>query len=415
MLKNYLKVAIKILLRRKFYTAISLFGIAFTLMVLLVVVSMADHLFAPLPPEVKLGRTLQISWIMAKKEEGERKRLYQGSPGYALLDQCARDIPGVENMSIFSDLGTATTFVNGEKVESRIRYTDGEYWEILDFDFVEGGPFTADDERDGHFVAVINEATRKRIFGGAAAVGRLLSADGRQYRVVGVVKNVAKTRLSAEGDLWVPLNTVPSQEFRNELMGDFSAILLAESKDEFPGIKAEYESRLAHVDTEGMFDTIDGTAMTRFESAALTFGRGESGKPDVRQAVLVWAAMIAAFLFLPTINLISINVSRIYERSSEIGIRKAFGASSLHLVGQFIVENIFLCLIGGAVALAAAAGVLGVIEKMDLVPYADFTINFRVFLYALALAVFLGLLSGVFPAWRMSRLHPVRALHGGVR
>jgi putative ABC transport system permease protein len=123
--------------------------------------------------------------------------------------------------------------------------------------------------------------------------------------------------------------------------------------------------------------------------------------------------MIAAFLVLPTTNLISINLSRFMERSTEIGVRKTFGASSAHLVWQFVVENVFLCVVGGAIALVGALGVLALIENAGWLPYADLTINFRVFLCGLALAVFFGLLSGAYPAWRTSKLHPVNALRGG--
>ena len=60
-------------------------------------------------------------------------------------------------------------------------------------------------------------------------------------------------------------------------------------------------------------------------------------------------------MLLPTVNLININVSRIMERASEIGVRKAFGASSRTLVGQFIVENLILTLVGGAVGFGLSA------------------------------------------------------------
>ena len=61
-------------------------------------------------------------------------------------------------------------------------------------------------------------------------------------------------------------------------------------------------------------------------------------------------------MLLPTVNLVNLNVSRMMERASEIGVRKAFGASSRTLVGQFVVENVALSLIGGAVGLRAVRG-----------------------------------------------------------
>jgi putative ABC transport system permease protein len=121
------------------------------------------------------------------------------------------------------------------------------------------------------------------------------------------------------------------------------------------------------------------------------------------------------FMVLPTVNLINLNVSRILERASEIGVRKAFGASSWTLVGQFVVENVLLTLIGGLIGLALSLIVLRLVNQSGWIPYADFQMNYRIFLYGLALAVFFGLFSGVYPAWKMSRLNPVEALKGGTR
>jgi len=121
------------------------------------------------------------------------------------------------------------------------------------------------------------------------------------------------------------------------------------------------------------------------------------------------------FLLLPTVNLVNLNVSRIMERASEIGVRKAFGASSRTLIGQFVVENLVLTLIGGLVGFVLSAVVLAAITSSGLLPYARLHINVRVFLYGIGLSVLFGLISGVYPAWRMSRLHPVAALRGSAR
>jgi putative ABC transport system permease protein len=118
---------------------------------------------------------------------------------------------------------------------------------------------------------------------------------------------------------------------------------------------------------------------------------------------------------VPAVNLVNINISRIMERASEIGVRKAFGAPARTLVGQFLVENILLTVIGGAVGFVLSIFVLQAITDSGLFTYARFTINLRVFGWGMAFAVLFGLISGVYPAWRMSRLNPVQALKGGSR
>jgi len=422
MIKNYLKIAIKVLVRRKFFTAVSLFGIGFTLMVLLVVAALVDHLMAPSAPEVNLDRTLHVVRLAMHGKQGNDTWVMGSSPGYPMLDRYFRDLPGVEKMSIYSKPRTVTSFVDGEKVVSNIRYADGAYWEILDFEFVEGGPFTQEDDDNAEIVAVISEATRRRFFDESPALDRSIEADGTRYRVVGVVQNVPVTRRSAAADLWVPHGAATSKAYRNPFVSGmwssrgYESLLLARSRKDFPQIREEFMSRLQHVEYTPPWQSAAGVPMTRFEHYAAEFEYDrQDGKPAMRKVVLIWLAAIAAFLLLPTVNLVNINLSRFMERSPEIGVRKAFGASSAHLVGQFVLENIFLCVVGGLLALGGAAVVLQLIESSGWITYAELNINFRVFLCALGLAFFFGLLSGAYPAWRTSRLHPVEALRGGVR
>jgi putative ABC transport system permease protein len=118
------------------------------------------------------------------------------------------------------------------------------------------------------------------------------------------------------------------------------------------------------------------------------------------------------FMLLPALNLVNLNTGRIMERRSEIGVRKAFGATSAQLVWQLVVENMLLCLAGGALGLAAARVVLWWLESSQLIPYLKVDLNLAVFGYGLLLSLLFGLMSGVIPAWKMSRLDPVHALKG---
>jgi len=416
MLLNYLKIAFKVLLRRKFFTAISLFGISFTLTAVLVVAALADSTLAPLTPEVNLDRTLQIWWMMVRQTSNGLTRQMSGSAGYAFLDRYVRDLPGIEKMSIASDPFPATRYVEGRTETWTMRTTDGEYWEILRFDFLEGGPFTQEDERSGNRVAVISEAARRAFFGDRPALGGSVDLDGQRYQVVGVVRNVNLLRVSAAADIWAPHGTRKSQDFRRfHFAGEFSALLLARSRADFPRIRAAFRSRLELAKSQEGFEKLLGTPETRLEMLASAMHRKDDAEPSI--GALIWQSTGALLLFmlLPTLNLVSINMSRILERASEIGVRKAFGASAGHLVGQFILENIFLCLVGGVLALGGTALALHGIAQSGLVPHLDVRLNYRVFLIALGVACFFGVLSGALPAWQMSRLHPVRALRGGAR
>lgn len=414
MLKNYLKIAFKVFLRRKFFTFISLFAISFTLVVLMVAVALLDHTFAPHAPETKQDRTLGLFFMEMKSPDDHST--WNSAAGYGFLDRYVRTLPNVERVSIFSEPELIHSYQKGEKIPAYIKRTDGAFWQILEFRFLEGGPYTETDDKNGNAVAVINEAMRTKFFGNDTAVGKMIEADGQNFRVVGVVANVPFLRQVPFSDIWVPISTIKNDSYRKEIMGNFIGLIQARSAADFPAIRDEFKSRLPQVEFPDPkeWNKLNGTPETYFESIA----REMFGSRDNRSKTYggrLWAAIIISmllFMLLPTVNLININVSRIMERASEIGVRKAFGASSWTLVGQFIVENLILTLFGGVIGFIISRFVLRIISQSNWFPYAEFQMNYHIFLYGLLLAVSFGLLAGVYPAWKMSRLNPVQALKG---
>jgi putative ABC transport system permease protein len=417
MLTNYLKLAWKVLFRRKFFTLISLFGISFTLVVLTLATAMLDHIVAPYPPETNQARTVGIYFASLRGEHWRRN----GFAGYALLDKAGRNLPNVEKLGMASMPNGVFSYLNGQRVKSFMKRTDGVFWQILDFQFLEGGPYTEADVRDGRFVAVINEATRQRFFGGQPALGRMIEADGQRFRVVGVVPDVPILRIVPFGDIYVPHTTAKSDSYKREWVGDFMGILLLKDPSQLALTRDELWSRLKVVRVDepvgGGKQTLEATPETLFDSIGRMFvGDGTGGNTGYGRRLQLFLAVAAAlFMLLPAVNLMNLNTSRIMERASEIGVRKAFGASSRTLVGQFVVENVFLTLIGAAIGFLIAAGLLSMINTSGVIQYADLHLNYRIFGWGVLLAVAFGLFSGVYPAWRMSRLHPVQALKGASR
>src|SRR5262249_53567638 len=117
MLRNYLKVAVKVLLRRKFFTFISLFGIAFTLTVLILATALLDHLFSPAPPERWMDRTLYVTRI---EMSGEHTHI-RTSPGFGFLDASVRNLPGAERVTIFSRGTDVVSYSGGRKLRLSLK------------------------------------------------------------------------------------------------------------------------------------------------------------------------------------------------------------------------------------------------------------------------------------------------------
>jgi putative ABC transport system permease protein len=413
MFANYLKIAWKVMLRRRFFTFVSLFGIAFTMIVIMVVASLFDHTFGPHAPESKLNRMIGVYFAnMTNKNHFG----YYDMGGYKLLDKHLRRLQPVEAMSIHSVVGPGYCYQNGRAQSFFLKRTDESFWHIFDFTFLEGGPFNQRDDDNRNFVAVINRSTRDALFGaGSSGLGRSVTVDGQTFRIVGVVKDVPFLRATTFSDIWAPISTAKTDAYRSEIVGNFFGTIVVKNRADIPVLRSRFAGMLRQVELPPEWDKLTAGLDSPFEALAhIFFGRDQQESQPGKLLGVLFGAMFL-FMLLPTVNLVNINLSRILERSSEIGVRKAFGASSRVLVGQFVVENVVLTLVGSAIGLLGSALVLRLLTISALIPYAEFTMNYRIFGFAVAVALMFGVLSGVYPAWRMSRLHPVEALRGGVR
>jgi putative ABC transport system permease protein len=417
MLLSYLKLAWKVLLRRKFFTFISLFGISFTLMVLLVVVAMFDHTFGAHAPETNLDRMLFAQFLHVKfKNDGNMNT----PPSYYVLNKYVRTLRTPESVAIASNFHATPSYVGNRKLDLDLRYTDAMFWKALDFTFLQGKAFGDTEVKGAARVAVINQSTARQYFGTDQGVlGRTIEINQIGYRVQGVVEDVPAMRFISYADVWVPITTSPDDLQRVGLNGDYLAIITAKSAADLPNVQAEFQRVVRSIplpDPKNMkrinffADPLLAAIFTRQIFRQFTDSTTDNDGLSIFYSILGGVALL--FMLLPALNLVNINVSRIMERSSEIGVRKAFGATGGTLVGQFLVENIFLTTLGGLVGLGLAYLALQLISGSDILAYAHFELNWRIFGWALLVTLIFGVVSGVYPAFKMSRLQPVQALKG---
>ncbi|MFC2048536.1 ABC transporter permease, partial [Chloroflexota bacterium] len=135
----------------------------------------------------------------------------------------------------------------------------------------------------------------------------------------------------------------------------------------------------------------------------------------ITMALTLFLGMIGAIsLLVGSIGIMNIMLVSVTERTREIGLRKAIGAKRRDILVQFLLEAATLSLVGGAIGLTFAWAVAWGISQIDL---GGFTINAVVspfiVIVAVSVSVFIGLVSGIYPAMRAARLNPIDALHYG--
>ncbi|MQA23764.1 ABC transporter permease [Rugamonas rivuli] len=410
MFRNYLLTAWKVFMRRKLFTAINLLCIVLTLVVLLVVTALLQNAFYPTGVEGKSERFVQA--VMIEARHSENKSIRRSPLGFKLIDKYIKPLKGVEAVSAATMPETVSVYQEGRVSELLMRRTDAEYWKILDFKVLQGRVPDQADVDQGRFVAVVNASTARKLFPGQQALGQKISIGGQYFSVIGVVEDAM--HLNAFSDIWAPITTFPSTDYRSQMFGNFSFMVLARTAADLPRIQRDIEaaSKTMVFDDPKQFNVAHVWGDSKIDLFARMLLQEEGADSGAGKLLTVIGLLMLLFMMLPALNLINLNTGRILERSSEIGVRKAFGATSAHLVRQLVLENVLLCLAGGLIGLACARVVLWWLEGSGLIPYLHVELNLAVFGMGLLLATIFGLLSGVLPAWKMSRLDPVHALKG---
>ena len=259
-------------------------------------------------------------------------------------------------------------------------------------------------------------------------MGKSVPIDGQNFRVVGVVADVGIPRRRTHADVWVPATTAPPEMWRTyKLQGEFQTAVLARRSADIERIRTEFATVLEQVEPppdmrlppEGvsapLLTTLEDWAHENNREWPEGYGAGEDLQQivavELRWKLLTLGGYALLFMLLPALHLINLNIGRIEERTSEIGVRKSFGASARTLVGQFVAENVLLTLVGATISLPFSWCILA-LASLIAPFYIDVQVLIRTFFYGVLIAVFFGVVSGAYPAWKMARLHPVKALTG---
>ncbi|HEX9172990.1 MAG TPA: ABC transporter permease [Telluria sp.] len=412
MLKNYLLTAYKVFMRRKLCTAINLACIVLTLVVLMVITALLDTAFYPQGVEGKSDRFLQVMTVRLDGPDGHRRS--RTPLGYKLIDKYLKPMQGIERVAAVTSTQSVSVYQGDRISELQMRRADADYWKVLDFTLLAGRLPTPEDDLQGRLVAVLNQSSANKLFGAtpAAAVGQKIDLEGRAFEIIGVVRD--EMHLNAFADIWAPITSFASTDYRNQLTGPFTALLLARSANDLPRIRHEVEriAKTVVMDDPKQWEKARFWADSKIDAFTRMLFDSQQVDPGSGKVVAILSAAMVLFMLLPALNMINLNMGRIMERRAEIGVRKAFGATSAQLAAQLVVENVLLCLVGGLLALGAAAAVLWWIESINLITYLKVHLNLAVFGYGMLIASVFGLLSGVVPAWKTSRLDPVHALKG---
>jgi len=272
-------------------------------------------------------------------------------------------------------------------------------WIFLGSQTVEEGRYFSDEEvRRSHFVCVIGGEVNDKLFGDVDAIGKTLKMGSQNLRVVGVLEKQGSTfGQSLDNKMHMPITTF------QKIYGTRSTITIrgtAKNRESFDRAieQVRMAMRIRHKLKPGEDDTFGIISTEEINSSVDQF----TGAIAVVVVPITLIALVVGGIVVMNIMLVSVT-----ERTFEIGLRKSLGARRRDILNQFLIEAFFLAASGGLIGLALAAIISIIIESSTPV---TMTISLSYVFLSIGVSGGIGIISGIYPAFRASRLDPIEAL-----
>lgn len=344
-----------------------------------------------------------------------------GKPGLAMtisypdfLDWRARNRSFEAMASYRRDALTLTGNGTPQQLETQIVASD--FFRVLGVNPKLGRGFVRDDEKPGAHVAVLSHQTWQSLFGGdPSIVGRNITLDNNSYTVIGVMpKGFTFPIQKPEPALWASVATDASD--KEPLTSQRGADMLSVIGRLKPGVTIAQASADLSLIEQNL--AAQYPESNKRYTAAMVTPELEELVGKTRPALTVLFASVVFVLLIACVNVAGLMLARASRRRPEIAIRSAMGATRWEIMRQVLVESVVLGIGGGALGIVLSLLLLQTMLRFvsQNLPRIDrVSVDGMVLLFAAAISILTGVLFGVLPAWRMSRLNPALALREGTR
>lgn len=427
MFRNYLKVALRSLLKRKVFTGINILGLATGMTVCLMIILFVRDELSYDSAQINGDR---IYRVVLERKYPERSTSYAIIPG-SIGKAIQKEFPEVEANTGLLDFSGRDNFlvkIGDQRFEEKnVMTADSNFFRVFSMPLLAGDPATALQKPN---MAVINESTAKKLYGSAAnAINKTFETEGNnnpRFMISGVCKDLpdnSHMRFNILlSDITFPFATQPNytgfSTYTYLILHKGASPAALEAK--FPRIIDKYVS--------GEIARNFGETFQQFLAAGNNYHyylqplqkihlisdlEAEIKPNGSMRAVYIFGIIAVFILGIACINFINLSTARSVERAKEVGIRKTFGSEKRSLIFQFLLESVLVSLFSVILSLLLIGVLLPLFNKIS-----GKDLSVIGFLQPLPLILLLGfgflvgLIAGLYPAFVLSSFQPIKVLKG---
>ena len=391
------KMAIRSISSNKMRAILTMLGIIIGVMALVVLVSLVNGATSSVTDAVSdLGSSMLTVTISDDK----------GAP--ITLDTIDTWIEEEENLGLIAPYASSsvTASADGESDEITVYGTTPAYYEIQEMQLAMGRWLKTSDIKNHTYVCIINEETATEIIGYADCVGQAISLNGVVYTIVGVLSDEEEslTNLISSGSMVAYLPYTSLFRLSDSLTSDVTEFYVSAPEH---GTMDMVETAMTQILME-RFEDDDEAFLVSSQSVL------EDTMSSITSILTILLGGIAAIsLVVGGIGIMNIMLVTVTERTREIGIRKAIGASRRTILTQFLMEAVVLCMLGCCLGIFLSWVILQTVTTVVSSLNMTFSLDGRVVMVAVVFCFLIGVVFGLYPANKAAKMKPIDALHYG--
>ena len=329
---------------------------------------------------------------------------------YSDVDNIAATIPTVTRMVPVKSMQKSGRLGQRE-LDLRIVGTNSDWFDLVSRPLVAGRTIVPSDVEDKCNVVVLTEHGARNLLATEACIGEYLRLGSNYYEVIGIVKSEGASEGGSQTpdqqtDAYMPIS-VAKEHFGDYFSQMKSGTNIRELVELHQIIIEVDDERNVEVTAKAIERNLSISHKKKDYQVSVPLTLLRQAEETKRTFNVVLGAIAGISLLVGGIGIMNIMLASVTERTREIGIRRAIGAKQRQIVAQFLIETVVLSFSGGLIGIGLGVFIPWMIEKMAKMPT---IVNLSSLVLSLGISVSVGIIFGIYPAFRAARLDPIVAL-----